>query len=512
VQVVNEPLDLNMPTEKTPPRPSKNTYWVVPLKFLAGEYPGDKDPVKARKKIKQFLAAGIRHFVDLTELGELTPLGELAPYDAILSEEARNSSIKATYQRFPIRDNSVPSDSEHLADILFAIDRRIREGGAVYLHCWGGVGRTGLVVACWLQEHGRTPDAALSELSAKWSTVEKIYRKPESPETATQVDWIRVWPQRRRSVQRLMLCDRYRGALLGLAVGDALGTTLEFKAPGTFKPIADMIGGGPFGLQPGEWTDDTSMALCLAESLTEKRGFDPKDQMHRYCRWWKEGYLSSTGTCFDIGITVRTALADYLRTGEPFAGSADPFTAGNGSLMRLAPVPLAFRRNFELAIHNAGESSRTTHAAPTTVDACRYFAGLLLGALEGRSKEELLSSFFYPAAEQQYWKRHPLSPEIAEIANGSFKQKEPPAIIGSGFVVRSLEAVLWAFYRSDSFREGALRAVNLGNDADTTGAIYGQLAGAFYGVNAIPENWIERLARHEFIAETADALFYLSTA
>jgi hypothetical protein len=201
-----------VPTEALP-RPNPNTYWVVPRQFLAGEYPGDKDRVKARKKINQFLAAGVRHFVDLTECGELVP------YDSILSEEARNASITATYQRFPIRDNSVPSDSEHLAEILFAIDRRIREGGAVYLHCWGGVGRTGLVVACWLQEHGRTPDDALAELSAKWSTVEKIYRKPESPETPTQVDWVRIWPQRRRSVQQLMLCDRYRGALLGLAVG-----------------------------------------------------------------------------------------------------------------------------------------------------------------------------------------------------------------------------------------------------------------------------------------------------
>src|ERR1700736_5776077 len=297
------------------------------------------------------------------------------------------------------------------------------------------------------------------------------------------------------------LRNRYHGALLGLAAGDALGTTLEFKSPGTFRPLTDMVGGGPFNLQPGQWTDDTSMALCLAESLVRTRGFDPKDQMDRYCRWWQEGYLSSTGTCFDIGITVRTALAHYQRSGKPFAGSTDPLTAGNGSLMRLAPVPLAFRRNVELAIDNAGESSRTTHAAPTTIDACRYFAGLLLGALEGRSKEELLSSFFYPDRDGQYWKRHPLSPEIAEIADGSFKQKQPPAIIGSGFVVRSLEAALWAFYRSDSFREGALRAVNLGNDAATTGAIYGQLAGAFYGVNAIPEAWIERLAGHEFIAE-----------
>jgi ADP-ribosyl-[dinitrogen reductase] hydrolase len=499
-----DPTDLDKMPTGTPPRPNGNTYWVVPLKFLAGEYPGDEDPVKARKKIKQFLAAGIRHFIDLTEPDELVP------YDAILSEEARNSGIRTTYQRFPIRDNSVPSDSDHLAEILIAIDGRIREGGAVYLHCWGGVGRTGLVVASWLQEHGRIPDDALAELSAKWSTVEKIYRKPESPETPTQVDWIRIWPQRRRSVQQLLVRERYRGALLGLAVGDALGTTVEFKAPGAFKPITEMVGGGPFGLKPGQWTDDTSMALCLAESLIEKRGFDPKDQMDRYCRWWQEGYLSSTGACFDIGITVKTALAHYLRSGEPFAGSTDPLTAGNGSLMRLAPVPLAFRRDFELGIHNAGESSRTTHAAPTTIDACRYFGGLLLGALEGRSKEELLSSFYAPAPDERYWKRHPLSSEIAEIADGSFKQKEPPAIIGNGFVVRSLEAALWAFYRSDSFREGALRAVNLGNDADTTGAIYGQLAGAFYGVNAIPGDWLERLTMREFIRERADALFDVS--
>jgi hypothetical protein len=184
----------------TPPRPNGNTYWVLPLKFLAGEYPGDKDPVKAKKKIKQFLAAGIRHFIDLTEHREKTRSGELVPYEAILSEEARNSSINVTYQRFPIQDNSVPNDSDHLAEILLAIDRRIREGGAVYLHCWGGIGRTGLVVGCWLQEYGRAPDDALTELSAKWSTVEKSSREPRSPQTPAQVSWVKSWAQRRRSV------------------------------------------------------------------------------------------------------------------------------------------------------------------------------------------------------------------------------------------------------------------------------------------------------------------------
>jgi ADP-ribosyl-[dinitrogen reductase] hydrolase len=136
----------------------------------------------------------------------------------------------------------------------------------------------------------------------------------------------------------------------------SLGTTLEFKPPGTFRPLTDMAGGGPFNLQPGQWTDDTSMALCLAESLVRTRGFDPKDQMDRYCRWWQEGHLSSTGRCFDIGLTVSAALSKYTETGDPFSGSVDRRTAGNGSLMRLVPVPLAYRANPELAILYAGEA------------------------------------------------------------------------------------------------------------------------------------------------------------
>ena len=206
--------------DSTDTRPNANTYWVVSHKFLAGEYPGDKDPVKAREKINQLLEVGVRHFVDLTEFGEY----DFVPYEAILSEGSRAANITTTYQRFPIRDISVPSDAEHLAEILFAIDRRIRQGGIVYVHCRGGVGRTGLVVACWLQEHGRRPDSALGELSAKWRTVQKSSGQHASPETPEQVDWVKTWPQRRRNVQKLMLCDRCRGALLGLAVGDALGT------------------------------------------------------------------------------------------------------------------------------------------------------------------------------------------------------------------------------------------------------------------------------------------------
>ena len=269
-----------------------------------------------------------------------------------------------------------------------------------------------------------------------------------------------------------------------------------------------MVGGGPFRLKPGQWTDDTSMALYLAESLIECRGFDPVDQLTRYGRWYREGHLSSTGRCFDIGNTVRAALERFERTGEPHPGPTDPRSAGNGSLMRLAPVPLFFAQSPKEAIARAADSSRTTHEALEAVDACRYFAGFLVGALHGRSKDDLLAPSFSPVPG--LWDAASLSPKISAIAGGSFKQKEPPAIRGTGYVVNSLEAALWAFHRSASFREGALLAVNLGDDADTTGAVYGQLAGAFYGEQGIPAEWRSRPALSDKIVALADGLLAVS--
>jgi ADP-ribosylglycohydrolase len=306
----------------------------------------------------------------------------------------------------------------------------------------------------------------------------------------------------------LELTSRYRGALLGLAAGDALGTTLEFRPPGTFEPITDMVGGGPFGLEPGQWTDDTSMALCLAESLVSCKGFDPVDQMRRYLRWYREGYLSSAGRCFDIGNTVSAALHRFERDGNPFAGSSDPHSGGNGSLMRLAPVPLAFAAQPAEAVRLAGQMSRTTHAAPEPVDACRYYAGLILGALRGEAKDRLLSPRYTPVPG--LWEDEHLSEGIDRVAAGSFKTKRPAEIRGTGYVVDALEAALWAFQGTHSFEEGALAAVNLGDDADTTGAIYGQLAGAYYGVDAIPDGWRRALALGEQIIALADELLGLS--
>ncbi|MCK4547835.1 MAG: ADP-ribosylglycohydrolase family protein [Candidatus Eisenbacteria sp.] len=300
------------------------------------------------------------------------------------------------------------------------------------------------------------------------------------------------------------LIERYRGCLLGLATGDALGTTLEFKSPGSFQPIEDMVGGGPFRLKAGQWTDDTSMALCLAESLIERQGFDPVDQLERYVRWWTDGHLSSTGECFDIGGTVANALRRFRETGESNCGSTDPMSSGNGSIMRLAPIPMLFANQPDRAIEKSGESSRTTHGTQTCIDACRYFGGLIVGALSGASKEALLSERYSPASG--YWEENPLVEDIDQIAAGSFKRKKPPGIRGTGYVVQSLEAALWAFHHGNSFREGCLKAVNLGDDADTTGAVYGQIAGAFYGEHGIPETWHAKLTLREKIESFAEQI------
>lgn len=311
-----------------------------------------------------------------------------------------------------------------------------------------------------------------------------------------------------------MTVERYLGCLLGLAVGDAVGTTLEFRTPGTFSPISDMEGGGPFGLKPGQWTDDTSMALCLAQSLITKKDFDPLDQMGRYLNWRNWGYLSSTGHCFDIGNTVAQALHRFEETRDPFSGSTDPRSAGNGSLMRLAPVPMRYATDPALAIHLAGESSRTTHGARTAVDACRYMGALIVGALLGGEKDQLLSDSYSPVPG--YWQEYPLHPEVEEVRTGSFKRREPPEIKGTGYVVHSLEAALWAFNRGASFREAVLMSANLGDDADTTAAVCGQLAGALYGPESadnkrgIPSAWLEKLAHRELITGFAREIYTLA--
>jgi len=285
------------------------------------------------------------------------------------------------------------------------------------------------------------------------------------------------------------IVERYQGCLLGLAVGDAIGTTVEFMDRGSFLSVTDMAGGGPFDLDAGQWTDDTSMALCLAHSLIYCSGFDPSDQMNRYCNWWQYGYMSSTGECFDIGMTVSDALSRYMETKNPFAGSVDQLSAGNGSLMRLAPIALFYGQDMDLLLKYAAESSRTTHGAAECIDACRYFATVLKTAFIAQTKSQVINSNLYS----------PETEKVRGIASGIYVNKSIGEIKGSGYVIESLEAALWCFSNTDSFDDAVLLAANLGDDADTTAAICGQVAGAYYGIGGIRSEWLEKLAMRDEI-------------
>lgn len=293
--------------------------------------------------------------------------------------------------------------------------------------------------------------------------------------------------------------NRALGALLGLAVGDAVGTTLEFKRPGTFEPITDMVGGGPFGLPAGAWTDDTSMALCLAESIVDTGGMGLADQIRRYVAWRRDGYLSSTGRCFDIGNTTSSQLARFERTGETIDPDPDQHSAANGSLMRLAPVPIRWHADPGEAAERAAESSRTTHAVDRPVDACRVLGAMTAALITGEPAEHVF--------DPSFWKWGPVDSEIEAIARGSWMDKEPPAIRGTGFCVDALEAAIWAVAGADDLRDAVLRAANLGDDADTTAAIAGQLAGARWGRSGIPAEWLDRLVLRSRIEELARSLF-----
>jgi ADP-ribosylglycohydrolase len=486
-----------------PPLP--NSYWVEPGRLLGGEYPGSPSRADSVERLRRLLAAGVTYFIDLTEPGELPP------YEQWLPSEARPGRAQVIYARKPIPDHSVPGAPEIMSEILTYLDRALAAGHCVYLHCRAGVGRTGTVLGCYLVHRGRTPDEALRHLNELWRANERSQAWPSTPETDHQVDYIRNWRATGAKsaaeddlAAARHLRERFRGALVGLAVGDALGAAVQHRRPGSFPAVSDLVGGGPFELPRGAWTDDTAMALCLAESLVECAGFDPLDQVERYQRWQRDAYLTSTGECVGITASVSKALATARWSGKAFAGSHDPNQLDKEPLSRLAPAVLFFLPDAREAMHYAAEAARTTQQSPLVLDACRYFAGLLVGALRGAGRQELLAAGYSPVPG--LWEDRVLKEPVAAIARGSFHRKAPAELDGGGTILQTLEAVLWALDHSANFREGALLAVNLGLDADVTGAVYGQLAGALYGLGGIPANWRAALLQRERIEAFADRL------
>jgi ADP-ribosylglycohydrolase len=463
--------------------------------LLAGKYPGGKNLKELERRLGPLLDAGFDGFLDLTEAGEMPG------YEDYLPETAE-------HVRKPVTDHGVPQDAAGMAEILAALDALLAAGRRVYLHCRAGIGRTGTVVACHLIEQGLGPEDALHRLNELWQTSDRSDTWPEVPETDEQRDFVRAYtpvaadPTRAPEVMDAArtLRDRFQGALLGLAVGDALAAHTQFRKPGSFAAVGDLLGGGPFDLPRGAWTDDTAMALLLAESLLEREGFDAQDQVNRYVRWQREGYGSATGQCVGISASVARALATALYRRQPFAGSHDPGQLDKDPLSRVAPVVMYFFSDANAAVNRAAEAARITAQAPMVLDCVRLFAAMLRVALAGRDKGEILRP------PREMWTSVNTRPEVLALYQGSYLGRMPPEISGGGHVLQALEAALWAFHHGETFREGALLAANLGLDSDVVAAAYGQLAGAFHGVSAIPGIWRNSLMRREVVVETADRL------
>lgn len=390
------------------------------------------------------------------------------------------------WHHLPIEDVSIP-DIDFEADWpenSARLQSLLRAGANVLVHCKGGLGRAGMIAARLLVEMGVEPDQAIRRIRAA--------RGEGAIETSDQEDWVargkgitRITP----SQDRQSIRDRALGALIGLAVGDAVGTALEFKSKPSYPILTDMVGGGPFNLAPGQWTDDTAMALALGDWIINDPDLDPTELMSRFVAWHEDGEFSCTGDCFDIGNTTRGALDRFRRTGNPMAGSTARFQAGNGALMRLSPVAIRFWSNRERLIDIARLQTATTHGANECLEASSNFAELLADVISGKPLADALTS------------------ETASRVKGGWRGGHRDDIRGTGYVVDSLNAALWAVARTTNFRTAILLAANLGDDADTTAAIAGQLAGAAYGLSGIPNDWLERLAWRPRIEKLADRLF-----
>jgi ADP-ribosylglycohydrolase len=297
-----------------------------------------------------------------------------------------------------------------------------------------------------------------------------------------------------------------QAVLLGLAAGDALGVPVEFEPRGGFH-VAGMEGPGTHNQPPGTWSDDTSLALCLADSLG--RGFDLDDIARNFVKWYDEAAFTARNEVFDIGISTGNAIARLKSGVSPVkAGGAGVYDNGNGSLMRIAPLVfhLAGKPEAERFALTRDVSS-ITHAHPWSAAACFIYLEYLLKLLGGMDK-----SAAYAALRDQF---RDSSPHIGNDTLGKFARilardigALPEADIRSGgFVIDTLEAAFWCFLTTDSYRDAALKAVNLGDDTDTTAAVAGGMAGLYYGPEAIPEDWLKTLARHDDICALAERLF-----
>ena len=508
---------METPAEGRRPSPLPNSYWVLPGQVLAGEYPATADPAATRERLARLLAAGVGCFIDLTQPEELPP------YQAALP-------LRVEYLRKPISDHAVPDDPRHMEEILESLRQQLALGRVVYVHCRAGIGRAGLVAGCLLAESGYRGEAALAELNRLWRSSARSASWESVPETSEQSAYVRNWTPRVFSAAAPAVPDpllepstlaaarslreRFQGSLLGLAVGDAVAAATQYKRAGRFEPVGDMLGGGPFDLPRGAWSDDTAMALCLAESLLERGEFDARDQVERYRLWQQQGHLSATGQCVGITASTARALARAQWRRQPFSGSHSPDAPAPESLSRVTPVVMFYFADRNAAVEFAAEAARATSQAPAALGACRALAVALHAALSGQGKQAII-------AQAQAVLSAPDSQGVIAAAGGTAGgAPTPPAGaaggVGTGGAARgrlrsstphaALGAALEVFAHSDNLRDAVLAAANLGGNCDVVAGAAGALAGAHYTASAIPSSWRNSLMKKDLLEGFADRL------
>jgi ADP-ribosylglycohydrolase len=465
-------------TDESPPLP--NSYWLESGRILCGQYPGGRDEVETQERLRVLFGNGINCFIDLTESGEREP------YERYLT--TLRSSAPVEYRRMPIPDHGLPQSLGHMQDILDELDRALAAGRRIYLHCRAGIGRTNLVAGCWLVNRGFSGEGALAQLNERWQSCSRSGAWPSVPETEAQCDFVREWGPGHVEGHAAAADsrDRVRGMLLGLAAAEAQSHAAH-------------------GLPAGAWADKTAMTLCLADSFIACGGSDPEDQVQRYQSWQRAGLWTSTGVCVGASAATVRALAAAQWTGNAFAGSHDPARAEAEPLARIGPAVAWHYADPRAAIEAAVLCARVTHQAPLTLDAVRYVAALLAGALAGEDKATLLAPVYEPTPG--LWDATVLKPRVRDVALGSWRGRKPSRLVaGSRAAASALESALSAFDGGHDTRQCIELAASRGGDAAAAAAIVGQLAGAHYGASALPGEWLHDLARRVEIQSMADAL------
>jgi ADP-ribosylglycohydrolase len=477
-------------TTATVTKPFGNCYWVEPGRLLAGEYP-------TPEQLEALVAARFHTFIDLTRPGEMPA------YENYLRVYER-----VKYLRFAIVDHGIPHEPSVVSGALDAIDEALAAGGNVYVHCRAGIGRTGTVIGCYLIRRGHAADVALERLNALWRGCERSLRWPQVPETAEQIAYVLKWqePQTARTLAMRATTtsgvDRYQGAMLGLALGDALGSLLPTAERERIERIEQLTAGGPLELPQGAWTADTAMTLCVAQSLLACGDVDLDDQLARYLQWQRNGDPSSTGVALAVPPELERSLATWAWSRKPLGSSHDPNKRDPHTLARTLPVAMYFLDKPTSVIDQAAEVSRTTLQSPLVLDACRVFGAVLLDALQGRSKSDILNFEVTPAARALRLRL--LKRETHRLLQGHWRRltRKP----GEGDALALLSATLRIFERTEDFVSGLVLAVNESSVPAHAGAVFGALAGAHYGLAAIPPDWRGIVVAEEKLLETAEEL------